>query len=163
MNPRRRRNWFAPTVSVLVALALSIVPLPEAIAAFRPDCVALVMLYWCLVEPRHYMLLGALVVGLALDTLAGSLFGQHALALLVIVFLSQRFYLLIRTFPASQILLTVIVLLGLYEFLLYWIDGIQSIEMPLVVRWGPVITGALLWLFVLTGIERSRQEAAARM
>lgn len=152
-----------PTLSILVALTLSVVPLPDTVAAFRPDWVALVMLYWCLVEPRHYALFGAFCVGLVLDTLAGSLLGQHALALLVIVYLSQRLYLRIRTFPASQILLTVVVLLGLYEFILYWVDGLAQRETALVERWGPVVTGGLLWLIVLSGIERGRQEAAARM
>ncbi len=163
MSSRNGRRLLAPTMSILIALVLSVVPLPESIAAFRPDWVALVMLYWCLVEPRRYMLFGAFGVGLVLDSLAGSLLGQHSLALLVIVYLSQRLYVTIRTFPASQILLTVIVLLGLYEFILLWIDGIAEREMPLVTRWGPVVTGTLLCLFVLTGIERNRQEAAARM
>ena len=150
-------------LSIIAALTLSVIPLPESIAAFRPAWVALVVLYWCLVEPRRYVLLSAFLVGLVLDVLAGSLLGQHSLALLIIVFLSQRFHLRIRTFPASQILVTVVVLLGLYEFFLYWIDGIQGIETPLIQRWGPVVVGGALWLFVLTGIERSRQEAAARM
>lgn len=163
MSTRGDRPWFLPVASIVAALVLSVIPLPESIAAFRPAWVALIILYWCLVEPRRYALLGAFLVGIVLDVLVGSLLGQHALALLIIVFLSQRFHLRIRTFPASQILLTVVVLLGLYEFVLYWIDGIQGMETPLVERWGPIVVGGVLWLFVLTGIERSRQEAAARM
>jgi rod shape-determining protein MreD len=38
-------HWFLPTVSIVVALILSIVPLPDSIAAFRPDWVAMVLLY----------------------------------------------------------------------------------------------------------------------
>jgi rod shape-determining protein MreD len=157
------RSWFAPAVSVVAALILSVVRLPEAIAAFNPDWVAVVLLYWALIEPRRYSLLSAFWLGIALDTLSGSLLGQHSLALLVIVFLSQRVYLRIRTFPASQVATIVIVLLGLYQFILFLIDGFAGREVPLIERWGPIVTGGLLWLLVLVGIERSRQAAQARM
>lgn len=157
------RHWFAPTVSIVVALVLSVVPLPDAIVAFRPDWVAVVLLYWSLIEPRRYGLLSAFWLGIVLDTLSGSLLGQHSLALLLIVFLSQRLYLRIRTFPASQVATIVIGLLALYELVLLLIDGFAGRQVPLIERWAPVVTGGLLWLLVLVVIERSRQAAEARM
>jgi len=156
-------HWFAPTISVLAALMLSVAPLPDAVSAFRPDWVAVVLLYWCLIEPRRYGLFSAFWLGLVLDALSGTLLGQHSLALLVIVYLSQRFYLRIRIFPASQLATVVIALLGLYEFILFWIDGVAGREVPLVERWGPVVTGGMLWLVVLVGVERGRRAAEARM
>jgi len=163
MRARADRSWFVPTVSLLGALILSVVRLPEAVAPFRPDWVAVVLLYWSLIEPRRYGLLSAFWLGIALDTLSGSLFGQHSLALLVIVYLSQRLYLRIRTFPASQVASIVIVLLALYELVLLLVDGFAGRSVPLVERWGPVLTGGVLWLVVLVGVERSRQVAEARM
>lgn len=163
MRRARTRGWFVPTASLVVALALSVVRLPESIAAFRPDWVAVVLLYWSLVEPRRYGLFSAFGVGIALDTLSGSLFGQHALALLVITYLSQRLYLQIRTFPASQVATIVISLLALYELVLLLVDGFAGRQVPFIERWGPVLTGGALWLVVLVGVERSRQAADARM
>ncbi len=163
MSRDAARHWFVPTASVVIALVLSVVPLPESVAAFRPDWVAVMLLYWSLIEPRRYGLLSAFWIGLVLDTLSGTLLGQHSLALLVIVYLSQRFYLRIRTFPASQVAMLVIALLALYEFILFWIDGVAGNQVPLIERWGPVVTGGLLWLLVLVGIERGRREAEARM
>jgi rod shape-determining protein MreD len=107
--------------------------------------------------------LSAFWLGIILDTLSGSLLGQHSLALLLIVYLSQRLYLRIRTFPASQVAGLVIVLLALYEFVLFLIDGYAGRNVPLIERWAPVVTGGLLWLLVLVGIERTRQAAEARM
>jgi rod shape-determining protein MreD len=156
-------HWFLPTVSIVVALILSIVPLPDSIAAFRPDWVAMVLLYWSLIEPRRYGLFTAFWLGLVLDTLAGTLLGQHSLALLVIVYLSQRFHLRIRAFPASQVATVVIGLLTVYQFLLFWIDGVAGRDVSLLERWGPVITGGALWLLVLVGVERGRRAAEARM
>jgi rod shape-determining protein MreD len=157
------RHWFAPAASVVVALLLSVVPLPDAIVAFRPDWVAVVLLYWSLIEPRRYGLLSAFWIGIVLDSLTGSLLGQHSLALLLIVYLSQRLYLRIRTFPASQVATIVIGLLALYELVLLLIDGFARRDVALIERWGPVVTGGLLWLLVLAVIERSRQAAEARM
>ena len=71
--------------TVVAALLLSVVPLPAAIAPFRPDWVAVVLLYWCLVEPGRYGLFSAFGIGLVLDAKTGSLLGQHPLALVVII------------------------------------------------------------------------------
>ena len=160
---RRDSAWFAPALSLLTALVLSVVPLPDSIAPFRPDWVAMVLLYWSLIAPRRYGLLTAFWMGLALDALSGALLGQHALALLIIVYLGQRFYLRIRVFPVSQLALTVIVLLSLYQFVLFWIDGVAGRTVPLVERWAPVVSGTVLWMLILVFFERGRQAAAARM
>jgi rod shape-determining protein MreD len=163
VNKDAGSHWFLPTVTVVAALILSIVPLPDAVAPFRPDWVAMVLLYWSLIEPRRYGLLTAFWLGLVLDTLSGTLLGQHSLSLLVIVFLSQRFYFRIRAFPASQVATVVIGLLAIYQFLLFWIDGVAGREVSLIERAGPVITGGALWLLVLVGVERGRRAAEARM
>jgi rod shape-determining protein MreD len=157
------RHWFAPAASVVAALILAVVPLPETLAPFRPDWVAVVLLYWSLIEPRRYGLLTAFWLGIVLDTLSGSLLGQHSLALLLIVYLSQRLYLRIRAFPASQVATIVIALLAAYELVLFLIDGFSGRQVRLIERWGPVVTGGMLWLLVLAVVERSRQAAEARM
>ena len=147
MHPRES-SWFGPAFSLLGALGLAVMPLSA---------------YWSLIAPRRYGLLTAFWMGLALDALSGSLLGQHSLALLVIVYLSQRFYLRIRVFPASQLAFTAIGLLGLYEFVLFWVDGVAGRTVPLIERWAPVASGGVLWLLILVFLERGRQEAEARM
>jgi rod shape-determining protein MreD len=156
-------NWFARVATLIGALMLSVVPLPASVASFRPDWVAVLLLYWVLIAPRRLSLLTAFWMGLALDTLSGALLGQHALALLLIVYLSQRFYLRIRVFPASQLALTAVVLLSLYEFLLFWIDGVVGRTVAPVERWAPIISSTVLWIVLIAFIERGRQDAEARM
>ena len=163
MSKRRSGGWLMPALTIVVALILAVIPLPGIISPFRPDWVAVVLLYWTLIHPRRYGLLKAFSLGILLDALTGSLLGQHALALLVIVYLSQRLYLRIRAFPASQVATMVIGLLALYELVLLLIDGFAGREVALIERWGPVITGGLLWLLVSVGIERGRQAAEARI
>jgi rod shape-determining protein MreD len=102
-------------------------------------------------------------MGVALDTLSGSLLGQHALALLVIVYLAERFHLRLRVFPVSQIAVSVFLLLGLYQFLLFWIDGIAGRTVPLIERWAPPFAGTLVWLCISVVFDRGAREARARI
>ena len=150
-GPRR-----APViVSLIIGLMLMIMPLPEGAEAFRPAWLALFIIFWAMQLPRTWSVGSAWIVGIVLDVSLGTLLGQHALALSVVAFITVRFHLLMRVFPLSQLTATVFALLALYEFLLFWINGVADTEAPAVRYWGPVITGTLLWPIVhsvLSGI-----------
>jgi rod shape-determining protein MreD len=158
-----RNSWWVSFSSLVATLALAAVPLSDAVAPFRPDWVAVVLLYWSLMAPRHFSLLTAVWMGLALDTLTGALLGQNALALLVIVYLAEKFHLRLRVFPLSQLAITVLVLLALYEFILFWIDGMAGRTVPLVERWLPPLTGTLAWVALYMLFDRREREAPARL
>jgi rod shape-determining protein MreD len=160
---RANQGFLAPALSLLLTLALAVVPLPGPIAPFRPDWVAVVLIYWSLAAPRRFSLFTAFWMGIALDTLSGSLLGQHSLALLVVVYLAERFHLRLRVFPISQLAITVLVLLALYEFILFWIDGVAGRTVPLIERWAPPLTGTLVWLFLFLWFAGGRREARARL
>ncbi|HEX7237476.1 MAG TPA: rod shape-determining protein MreD [Gammaproteobacteria bacterium] len=158
-----KRQWWASTLSLVATLALAAVPLPDSVAALRPDWVAVVLLYWSLMAPRQFSLLTAFWMGIALDTLSGALLGQNALALLVVVYLAEKFYLRLRVFPVSQLAITVFLLLGLYEFILFWIDGMAGRTVPLVERWVPPLTGTLVWVALFMMFDRRERDAPARL
>ncbi|MDH3615539.1 MAG: rod shape-determining protein MreD [Gammaproteobacteria bacterium] len=146
-----------PVIATLVVgLMLSIMPLPNLIAPFRPDWLALLLIFWAMQLPRTWSIGTAWIIGLILDVSYGTLLGQHALALCVIVFITVRFHLLMRVFPLSQLTATVFALLALYQFLLFWINGVASVSAPLLAYWAPVITGTLIWPFLymfLSGVR----------
>jgi rod shape-determining protein MreD len=150
-------------MSLVAALLLAIVPLPPVVAPFRPDAALLVLLYWSIAAEQRFGVFTAFWVGLLLDTLTGALLGQHALALLVVVYVIQRFHLRIRVFPLSQLTLTVAFLLALYEFILFWIDGVAGRSVPLVERWGPVLCGIALWPLLVVYLDRSRRREAVEL
>ncbi len=150
-------------ISFVAALVLAIVPLPAALAAYRPDWVPLVLIFWGLMAPERIGLLTAFAMGLALDTLSGALLGQHALAMVTVVYLSVRFHLLIRVFPVWQLSMTVFLLLVIYEFMLFWIDGVAGRSVPIIERWAPVVSGALVWPLVLGYLASVRRDAQMRI
>ncbi|NNF40902.1 MAG: rod shape-determining protein MreD [Woeseiaceae bacterium] len=149
-------------VTLLLGLMLSIMPLPESVSAFRPDWMALLAIFWAMQLPRTWSVGTAWIIGVILDVAYGTLLGQHALALCVVVFITVRFHLLMRVFPLSQLTANVFALLALYQFLLFWINGVAGISAPTVSYWGPVLSGTITWPFVylfLSGV-RYRSRAA---
>ena len=158
-----RRHWWASVLSLAATLALASVPMPDSVAPLRPDWVAVVLLYWSLMAPRQFSLLTAFWMGIALDTLTGALLGQNALALLVVVYLAEKFHLRLRVFPMSQLALTVLILLYLYEFILFWIDGMAGRTVPLIERWLPPLTGMVVWVVMYVLFDRREREAPARL
>jgi rod shape-determining protein MreD len=66
-------------------------------------------------------------------------------------------------FPISQVGFAVLVLLGLYEFVLFWIDGMAGRTVPLIERWLPPLTGTLVWLAMYVFLDRREREAPARL
>lgn len=154
---------FAPGGTLFLALVLAVLPLPETVSPFRPDWVALTLIFWSLAAPPAFGLLTAFAAGLALDALSGALLGQHALGLLVLVYLCRRFRLQLRAFPASQLTLVVAALLALYEFSLFWIDGASGRTVPIGERWPAVISGTLVWVVAWSTLDHGRESAPARL
>ena len=148
MAEQRNARRLPVVLTLIVAMMLAIAPLPDVAKAFRPDWVLLTLIYWSMALPRNYSVGSAWVTGLILDVAQGTLLGQHALALSAIVFLTVRFHLLLRVFPLSQMTLTVAALIGLYQFILFWVNGVAGISSPAVTFWGPVVSGTLLWPLV---------------
>ena len=148
-------------VTLVVGLMLTIMPLPGAIEPFRPDWLALLMIFWAMQLPRTWSVGSAWIVGIVLDVSYGTLLGQHALALCVIVFATIRFHLLMRVFPISQLTATVFALLALYQFILFWINGVAADSAPAVTYWGSVITGTLIWPFLFVFLSGVRYRARA--
>jgi len=127
---------------------LAMAPMPDWAAPYRPDWVVLTLIFWSMNLPQTYSVGHAWLVGIVLDVSYGTLLGQHALALSLIVYLTVKFHLQLRLYPVSQMALTLIPMLAIYKFILFWINGVIGIQTPLSAYWGPVITGALIWPLV---------------
>mgnify|MGYP001135878169 FL=1 len=143
-------------VTLILAIMLTVVPLPDWADPYRPDWVALTLIYWAMMMPRTWSVGSAWIIGLIVDVAQGTILGQHALALCVIVFATVRFHLLMRVFPMQQLTATVFALLALYQFVLFWINGAAGIDVALSSYWGPVISGTLLWPVVMAFLSGIR-------
>lgn len=163
MNPDRASRRLPVIACVIAALMLAIAPMPDWASPFRPDWVALTLIYWAMNMPRTYSVGTAWIVGIVLDVAQGTLLGQHAIALCFVVYITVKFHLQFRVFPVSQMSATVFAMLAFYQFILFWINGVAGVTTSPITYWGPVITGALTWplLTLFFGGVRYRFSAGA--
>ncbi|MDQ5910024.1 MAG: rod shape-determining protein MreD [Pseudomonadota bacterium] len=137
--------------SLLIAFLLSGVALPGVLDRFRPDWVAMVLIYWCMALPHRIGIGVGWGVGLLLDIGRGGLLGQHALALAVVAYLTLQVYRRIRLAPIWQQTFSILVLLAIERILIFWISGV--IGYPPQDWWylAPAVGGMALWplLFVV--------------
>jgi rod shape-determining protein MreD len=145
--------------TIVAALILTAVPLPDRAEAFRPDWVVLILIYWAMMLPRRWSVGSAWLIGIFVDVSQGTMLGQHALALAIVVYVTVRFHLLMRVFPMQQLTATVFALISLYQFLLFWINGVAGIHAAAVSYWAPVVTGTILWPLVTVMLSGVRTRA----
>ena len=156
MNKSRASRQLPALMSFVVGLILTIMPLPEAAEAFRPNWLAMLVIFWTMQLPHTWSVGTAWIVGIVLDVSQGTLLGQHALALCCVAFIIVRFHLLMRVFPIPQLTAAVFPILAMYQFLLFWINGVAGVDAPLVVYWGPIISSTALWPVVIIFLSNLR-------
>jgi len=143
-------------LTILTAILLSLIPLPEVLVQFKPYWVALVVIYWSL-ETKQVISLGlAFLTGIVLDILSGSLMGLHALSLVIMVFLVQHFRSRLRFFPPWQQALSVFGLLVNDRIILIWITALLGEPIPTWKYWLPPLVGMLLWPWMFLLLDRFR-------
>ena len=143
-------------LSALVALALSIVPLPGAVDALRPDFMVLVVFFWSIESPRTGGLGLAFFGGLALDVTQGMVLGQHALALTLMAAWATHLRRRLRVFSVLSQSLTIFALLTGYQFVLFWVDGATGNPVTTWSRWLAPVIGGLIWPLAAGVLSRSR-------
>ena len=140
-------------------MVLLIVPVPEFVLFFRPDFVALLLIYLCWYDSEKTGVFTAFVVGLLVDALTFGFLGLHALAKVVVAYCAIR---LNRIASGSSILISALIVLSILLcqsivislVSLYTENGTVSLAL-----WISPIVGALLWLiiaFVTTTVKPIR-------
>lgn len=158
MSPRRERRSTLLLV-LLAALLLTLLPVPDGLEPLRPYWVALVLVYWAL-EVRGMVSLGlAFATGILLDILTGSLMGLHALSLVVMVYLVQRFRARMRFFPPWQQALSVLALLANDQVIRLWISGLLGEPLPSWRYWLSPLVGMALWPWLFLLFDKVRAES----
>ncbi len=155
MNARTETPRGRVLLTALVALFLTVLPLPPWLAIARPAFLVLTVLYWSIAAPRAGGLALGFGSGLALDVFRGAVLGQHALALTTITYVAVREHQKIRSKPAFQQALIVLGALIVYEFIVFAIDGWMHQPATSPTRWIHALTGAILWPLATAVLERS--------
>lgn len=159
---RQRSAGLVLAGSLLIALLLGLVPWPGALDVLRPYWLALVVIYWALEAPDRMGLGLAFVLGLLADLLFGTLMGEQALRLCVIVFLVLRFRPRLRFFPLSQQALAVLALLLNDRVIVLAIRAASGEGLPSPTFWLAPVIGTLLWPWLFLLVDHARLRARHR-
>ena len=147
-------------LTFIAGMILMILPLPDWVRIYRPDWVALILIYWSMALPKRVGLWTALIIGLLVDSLLGTLLGQHALALVAITYLNLNVYMRIRVLSLAQQSFYVFSLLSISQLIIAWMDGIMGLTIPVEAIFGAPFIGMLMWPWAFVILRDIRRKAA---
>lgn len=154
MFSQRWIGYIVIVMSFIVALVLSVYPLPLSLRWWRPEFVLLLSIYWISIFPTTISLAFICFVGLFEDLLEGVPFGQHSLSLIIIAYICILSYQRVRNFALWKESAWIFVLVGLAQLPDNWVQSMAGRPLSGLVFLAPAFTSALLWP-VLRGVMDS--------
>ncbi|HEY0962778.1 MAG TPA: rod shape-determining protein MreD [Pseudomonadales bacterium] len=154
--PRPHGTWFI-ALTILIAGMLGVMPLPEWLEVWRPEWIALVLVYWVIALPHRVGLFTAWFVGLFIDVLEGSLLGLNAIVLTLIAYVALSLYQRLRMFTPLQQSTTILMLIGVTQLLIFWVLTATGQNTPQnLIFVVSALSSALVWplIFVLLRFGR---------
>jgi rod shape-determining protein MreD len=152
------RHYCLIVTSILLAIVLNMLPLPEWAYWFRPEWVLLVLIYWIMLLPHRINVGCAWSLGLLVDVMNGSLLGEHALAFTLIAYIVARWHQWLRLFSFWQQSIIVLLFVLLYQLVLFIIQGMIGEAPQTWSYWFPSLASMLFWpcVFVMLRDWRRR-------
>lgn len=148
-------------ISLMIGFTLAILPLPAWATRFRPDWIALILLYWIIHTPNRVGITSAFICGILLDLAYDTLLGQHAFGLVIISFIAYKFHQRVRVYPVTQQSLFILLLLLIKQLLILWIYGItQRAPSYTFIYFSASFMGMLLWPVIVALMEQIRRKSA---
>ena len=132
-------------VTLVVAALLNIFPWSGWMVWVRPDFVALVVLYWCIAQPRRVGFASAFLLGLLMDVAEGALFGQHALAYSILAYAGIALHRRVRMFTLTPQVVHIIPLLLLNDLVVLAVRGLAGADFPGYQYFIGSFVGGALW------------------
>jgi rod shape-determining protein MreD len=160
--PPTTRSYLVIASTFVVALILSLVPVPNWAEMFRPDWVGLVLIYWCIATPNRVGMGTGWLVGIIQDVLYGALLGQHALARTVIAYLAVKLHLRVRAYPAWQQGLVALALLYIGQLIVLWVRAMVGKSVTGWAFWTPGIISLFIWPWVFVILRDVRRRGQVK-
>ncbi|MEK7877934.1 MAG: rod shape-determining protein MreD [Pseudomonadota bacterium] len=116
--------------TLIAALMVNLLPWSGPWLTAKPDFVALIVLYWCIQQPRRFGFAVAWLMGLMMDVAVGSLLGQHALAYSVLAYAGIVLHRRVLMFGMRNQILHVIPILLLNNLIVLAIRKLGGADFP---------------------------------
>lgn len=144
--------------TLIIGCILSQMPLPAMFVWWRPEWVAMIVIYWVMALPHRFSIGMAWMSGLALDVLKGSLLGMNALSLTTVAFITLLLHKRLRMYPLWQQAMMVLVLVGINQLIFHWIQSLLGSTGDSLIFLLPAVFSAVFWpwiFVILRGIRRT--------
>jgi len=149
-------------ITIIAAFMLAIMPLPDWAVDFRPDWVTLVLIYWAMALPASIGVTIAWMVGLLVDVSHGAVLGQHALGLVIVIYIIHTQHQRLRVASLLQQGIVIFVLLFVQQLISLWVSGIMGQAPDNWLYFMPSLTGALFWPWVYIVLRDLRRKFGYR-
>lgn len=141
--------------AVLLALSITIIPLPEPFSVCRPLWLLLLLLYTQFYLPNYYTNpFFILLIGSVYDVLASSIMGEHACALLLTLWLSSNKMRRFRFFSSPQQLIVMLSCFIFYQFIIFLIDAGLGYHYDGVMMIASIFLSLFVWIWVRQALHR---------
>lgn len=151
--------WF----TLLAAVLLQVMPLPQALQSWRPEWVLLAVVYWVLTLPHRFNILSACTIGIVLDVLLGGTLGVRGLGLAIVAFLVAVQYQKLRHFTMIHQTLLVGFYASIAQMLIYLVEYLNNSAVSINLTYlQPTILTALLWPWAVWLLGRIRRRFKIR-
>lgn len=144
-------------LTIALSLLVSIFPKPLILNTLQPELVCLFVIYWIFSVPQHLGLSFAVLVGFIQDLVEQTLWGSHSIALAVTAYICLTSYQRMISYSVWHQSLWIFVLVGVYQVLAAWLQGLAGYEMRLMLIVLPVIVTSLLWPVLTLSMLRIRK------
>lgn len=155
------KGLIAIWLTIVVALMLTMIPVPGIVSQVWPAWAVLVVCYWVIAFPSQVNVFSAFVVGLLLDVIQGGLFGEHAFSLLVLAIILSAFHLRFRMFSFLQQALVMFCLLMLYQVTIFVIQSSIGSAPQGLFYWLAPVASMILWPLVFIVLRDCRRRFVA--
>jgi rod shape-determining protein MreD len=159
MSYTRGEPRWAVTFTVLLALIVQVIPLPDWLAVVRPSFIGLVVIYWSIFAPHAGGIFAPWLAGVALDVFKGDVLGQNALAMALIAYITMSLHQRLRNQTMVQQSLFVFAMLTVAEVVVWGIQGWTEQSASSSWRWIQPMVGAMVWPFLSLLLSRSHARA----
>ncbi|MGQ3888695.1 rod shape-determining protein MreD [Legionella sp. CNM-1927-20] len=133
------------SIAFIVALCLTIFPMPSLLMGIKPPWLLLLILYMQFYLPDRFNLFSLMILGLILDALLSTVIGEHVLALSLTTWIAsskaRRFYF----FSMGQQMALIGFFCLLYQLIMVITDAFLGFHVNLVFILVNTIMSVLIW------------------
>ena len=160
MTPKNGR--FKLILSLIIALFLAILPVPEVLEAFRPNWLLLVLCYWSMALPHRVGIGYAWLAGFGLDLVLGAPLGIHSLSLAIITYIIAMNHRVMRNLSLWQQALLIGLLVLLDKAIVFWAEKLLfDVSITPMYLWS-IITTMLVWPWIFLILRKMRRQFAIK-